>query len=261
MKYIESPENSLIKEIIKIKEKPTENIFIEGLNLLECALQSEFSSVEKVLTTKEFFEKEREIFKEVNERGISVIFISDKISKKIADTVTPQGIFAVVRYKVQSMNDISHIKPNLIVIADKVQDPGNLGTIIRVAEALGSNAVFVTKGTCNPFSQKTLRASAGSIFFIPVLKVETEEIKQFLNKHNLVLLISDPHAEKLSFEVDLKKPVAVVLGSEKHGVSIELRQLPHISCRIPHLGKTESLNVAISSSILLYEVLRQRMIK
>ncbi len=258
MKRIESAENPLIKEIVKIKEKPKERIFIEGLNLLECALQSKLATLEKILVTEDFFEKEKQIFRKISEKEFPTIFISEKVSKKIADTVTPQGIFAIVNYKVQSMSDVLHIKPKLIVIADKVQDIGNLGTIIRVAEALGADAVFVTKGTCNPFSQKTLRASAGSIFFIPVLKGEAEEIKQFLNKNNLFLVISDPHAEKLSFDIDLKKPVAIALGNEKHGVSEELRKLPHISCRIPHLGKTESLNVAISASVLLYEVLRQR---
>ncbi len=214
MKRVESPENPLIKEIVKIKEKPKDKIFIEGLNLLQCALQSKFVSIEKILLTEDYFEKEKDIFRKINEREIPTIFISEKVSKKIADTVTPQGIFAVVNYKIQNTSDVLPIKPKLILIADKVQDPGNLGTIIRVAEALGADAVFVTKGTCNPFSQKALRASAGSVFFIPVLRMETEEIKQFLNKNNLFLLISDPHAEKLFFEIKLKRPVAIALGTK-----------------------------------------------
>jgi len=258
VKKIDSIQNPLIKEIEKLKKHPEDKIFIEGKNLIEAALNSPLSSIDKVLLTEEFAQTEIEFLKSIEDRALPVIILSQKIAKKISDTVTPQGIFALINYKIQTIKNISLKEPSLIVIADKIRDPGNLGTLIRVAEAFGTEVFFVTKETCNPFLPKTLRASAGSLFFFPIIKTDGKTIKEYILKHKLSLVITDPHAENLIFQIDFKKPMALVFGNERQGVSEEISTISHIKCRIPHIGKTESLNVAISASITLYEVLRQR---
>mgnify|MGYP000243088569 CR=1 FL=1 len=261
MKWIESVENPFIKEIKKIKKQPDGKIFIEGINLVESALNSPFVQIEKVLFTEQIIKKGISIFEVLQKKDISIAGISENISKKISETVSPQGIFAVARYKAQNIIDLSNTNPTFIVILDRIQDPGNLGTIIRASEAFGAEGILITKGTCNPFSGKALRASAGSIFFIPVIEASVMEIKDFILKNRLNFFITDPYGEKLSFKIDFRKPLAIAFGNEASGVSSEIREIKHTSCKILQEGKTESLNVAISSAVLLYEILRQRSLK
>lgn len=260
MKWLKSPENETIKEIKKIKKSSKNKIFLEGINLIETALLSDSVRIEKVLLTENFIEKHSDFFRKLKNKKISLIGLSENIAKKISDTVTPQGIFAIADFKIRKIDELS-LKPSLIVIVDKIQDPGNLGTIIRVSEALGAEAVLLTPGTCNPLSDKVLRASAGSIFYIPVLSVSYEEIEKFITKNRLTLIITDPYAKRVSFETDFTKPVAIAFGNESEGVSKELKDITNISCRIPHAGKTESLNVAMSVSVFLYEIFRQRYLR
>ncbi|GAQ95279.1 RNA methyltransferase, TrmH family [Thermodesulfovibrio aggregans] len=255
MKWIQSSENPLIKEIKKIIKQPEERVFIEGINLIETAINSTNVQLEKILVTDSFIERHSEFFKTLQDK-FSVIGISQKIAKEISDTVTPQGIFAMAKFKFSNINEIKN--PTLIVIADRIQDPGNLGTIIRASEALGAEAILLTSGTCNPLSGKVLRASAGSIFFIPLIEVSYEEINEFISKNKITLVVTELKAKQPCFNLDLTLPVAVAFGNESHGVSEELKKIKHISCRIPHRGKTESLNVAMSAAVLLYEILRQR---
>lgn len=258
MKWIQSLQNPLVVEIKKIIKEPYEKLFIEGINLVEGALNSDCLQLEKILVTENFIERQKEFFKSLQSK-LTVVGISEKIAKALSETVTPQGIFAVADFKHRNINEIKN--PTLIIIADKIQDPGNLGTIIRTSEALGAEAVLITPGTCNPLSGKVLRASAGSIFFIPVIKASVKEIEEFILQHRITLVITDLQAKLLSFEMDFTVSIAVAFGNESHGVSEELRKIKHINCRIPHKGKTESLNVAMSAAVLLYEILRQRSLK
>ncbi|MCS7215186.1 MAG: RNA methyltransferase [Thermodesulfovibrio sp.] len=261
MKWIQSPDNPLIKEIKKIKKSLEDKIFFEGVHLLETSLISDYVHIEKVLVTEEFIKKQKKFLKIFQDKKIPVITISEKIGKTISDTVTPQGVFAVAEFKIKNINDLSIKNPNFIIIADKIQDPGNLGTIIRAAEAFGVEAVLITPGTCNPFSSKALRASAGSIFFIPVIKTTVREIEEFVLKYGLNLVITDLMAKGYSFNMDFTKPLAIAFGNESQGVSQELKKIKNTLCRIPHIGKIESLNVAMAATAILYEVLRQRFLK
>ncbi|MCS7164211.1 MAG: RNA methyltransferase [Thermodesulfovibrio sp.] len=261
MKIIQSPDNPLIKEIKKIKKNPENKVFFEGLHLLEAALVSEYVRIEKVLVTEDFVEKYSNFFKTLKDKDLILVMISEKIAKSIADTVTPQGVFVVADVKVKNINDLSLQNPTLIIIADRIQDPGNLGTIIRAAEAFGAEAILTTPGTCNPFSSKTLRASVGSIFFIPVIKTTVKEIEEFVLRYGLNLVITDLMAKVYPFNMDFTKPLAIAFGNESHGVSQSLKAIKHVGCKIPHRGKTESLNVAMAVTAVLYEVLRQRFLK
>lgn len=259
MKWIQSPDNPLIKEIKKIKETQRRKIFFEGVHLVETSLVSDYVFTEKVFVTEKFIEKQKNFLEILQEKKIPVIIISEKVAKTISDTVTPQGVFAIADFKIKNINDLSN--PTFIVIADRIQDPGNIGTIIRAAEAFGAEAVLVTHGTCNPFSNKALRASAGSIFFLPVIKVTVKEIEEFVSKYGLNLVITDLKATISSFNMDFTKPLAIVFGNESKGVSQDLRAIKHTSCKIPHKGKAESLNVAMAATAILYEILRQRFLK
>lgn len=259
MKWIQSPDNPLIKEIKKIKKCPGKKIFLEGPHLVETSLMSDYVYIEKLLVTERFIEKQKKFLEILQQKEIPVIIISEKVAKTISDTVTPQGVFAIANFKIKNINYLSN--PTFIVIADRIQDPGNLGTIIRAAEAFGAEALLVTPGTANPFSNKALRASAGSIFFLPVISLTVKEIEEFILKYELTLVITDLRATMPSFNMDFTKPLAIVFGNESEGVSQNLKAIKHVSCKIPHKGKAESLNVAMAATAILYEILRQRFLK
>lgn len=262
MKNIVSIDNPLIREILNLKKSPSEKILIEGLNLVKTVLEAQKDHrVEKILLTDIFISKHRDYIKTLEGKDLELIKISEKVAYKISDTVNPQGIFALVSWKIKNLGEAKLKKFDVLVILDKVQDPGNMGTIIRTAEAFGIDALVFTTGSCNPLSSKVIRASAGSIFFISLYKANEDEIEEFINKHSIRLIITEPKAEKMIFEIDLSSPLAILFGNEAHGAGLYFKKIPHTSCRIPLLGRAESLNVAMSASIILYEIMKNRLFK
>lgn len=258
MKRIISPENPLIREIIKIKKESTDRVLIEGMNLINMALERQRDlRIERILVTDDFIIKNKDFMQSLTQ-NLELILINQKIANKISETVTPQGIFALIDFKLKNLHEWKFRKIETIVILDRIQDPGNIGTIIRTSEAFGADAIILTPGTCNPLSSKVIRASAGSIFFVPILKAKLSEIENFLRKHKLKLIITKPSSKKLIFDIELNQPLAVVFGNEAHGVGEYFEKLSDYECRIPQVGRAESLNVAISASIILYEIMKTK---
>jgi len=146
----------------------------------------------------------------------------------------------------------------LIVVIDEIQDPGNLGTIIRTADAAGTDAVFLLPGTCDAFMPKVIRATAGSIFHVPLVSAESDVLMAWLREKKILLAITAADAEEDIYSADLSVPLAIVFGNEARGVSSRMKKAADRSLRIPIFGKAESLNVATSAAICLYEVVRQR---
>jgi TrmH family RNA methyltransferase len=150
---------------------------------------------------------------------------------------------------------------HFLLIVDGVRDPGNLGTIIRTAHACGVNGVFLIKGTVDQFNPKVLRSAAGSIFHVPVIMLDdTEQIIIDLKKAGINVIISHLQGDKYPFNVDLKEPIAIVVGNEAFGVNPKLADICNNLVKIPMPGNAESLNVAVAAGILMYEVVRQRLI-
>lgn len=258
MKRIVSTENPLIKEIIKIKKDPINKVLIEGMKLISMVLGQKDLKIEKILVTENFITKNEDFIKNLSYKNTKLIIITQKIANKISETVTPQGIFALVDFKIRNISEWKFKKVETIAILDRIQDPGNMGTIIRTAEAFGVDAIILTPDTCNPLSSKVIRASAGSIFFIPILKAKISEIYNFIKKHRLKLVITKPAAEEFISEIELNPPLAVVFGNEAHGVGEYFEELSDLKCKIPQIGRAESLNVAISASIILYEIMKRK---
>ena len=146
----------------------------------------------------------------------------------------------------------------LLVVSDGIQDPGNLGTIIRTADAAGADGVVILPGTCDVYMQKTIRATAGSLFNIPVTHAAVDELLDWLRAHKINLAVTASGAEKSFFEADLNKPVAFVFGNEAQGVQEDLKRAADMVLSVPIYGKAESLNVAASAAVCLYEAVRQR---
>lgn len=257
-KKITSLTNPLIREILRQKkEKTGHSLVVEGRRLIEMALSSN-TPVERVFFTDTFKAKHDLFLTQLSRKASALIETSDHVLSKIADTETPQGIVALITYRVRNLSEVSLGTNPLIVVCDGVRDPGNLGTIIRAADSAGADAVILLPGTCDPFLPKGIRATAGSIFNLSVLFSRPEAIVEWLRKRSVSLIAADVHALSTIYEADMKKPMALAFGNEAAGVSAYLKRSSNMMVSIPMPGKTESLNVATSAAICLYEAVRQR---
>ena len=258
MEHIESKENLLIKDIKKLKEKryriSSDMFLVEGFRFVEEALGSDFEVVHIFASARGEVKYNNSNMESKLQKDTKVYSISDSLFKNICDTENPQGVIATVR------NKLVEIKYDygFYILADKIQDPGNMGTIIRTAHAAGALGVIITKGTVDIYNEKTLRATMGSIFKIPVIYDEDLSLVQKLKNSGLKLITSSLDTDKNFYDVDLKEKVIISIGNEGNGICAEVYEMSDLKIKIPMPGGAESLNVAVAASIMMYEVVRQR---
>lgn len=262
-KKITSLSNQKIKEVLDIKKRKASDrhtpFLIEGPHLIETALNSG-SQINDVLFSASFSSKEdgQQFLKRLSKHTKNIFEVSEHIIARIADTETTQGIIAVSACRSLSLEDLRPGAPALIVVIDGVQDPGNLGTIIRTSDAAAADAVILLPGTCDAFMQKTIRSTAGSIFNIPVIHAELQALLQWLGLNKIKLAVTSLDSDRTVFEERLEGPLALVFGNEAHGVGKEIRSAADLLLKIPIFGHAESLNVATAAAVCIYEAVRQR---
>ncbi|MFA4843384.1 MAG: 23S rRNA (guanosine(2251)-2'-O)-methyltransferase RlmB [Candidatus Margulisiibacteriota bacterium] len=185
--------------------------------------------------------------------------VSSKEFAALSEVDAPQGVLAVVRTFQSKLDELLKGAKTLIVYCAGIQDPGNLGTIIRSADALGATGVILSKGTVDLYNPKVVRSTMGSLFHLPLVTVEddAETIKQ-LKKNNVKIIATSAEAEKSCSDTELKGPVAVLIGNEGAGLAEEIIELADEVIKVPMAGKAESLNASVTTAILLYEISRQR---
>ncbi|MCU1367050.1 MAG: putative methyltransferase [Ilumatobacteraceae bacterium] len=171
--------------------------------------------------------------------------------ERIASTESPQPLLAVVRIPDRRVTDLGDA--SMVIVCDRVADPGNLGTILRSAEAAGAGGVVLVTGSVDPFNPKVVRASAGALFHVPVVADVALHDLQHLG---LALVGTSSHRGDAYTEADLASPFALVMGSEAHGIDPQIPIDRWIS--IPHAGRAESLNVAMATTVVVFEAARQR---
>ncbi|KAF0145856.1 MAG: RNA methyltransferase TrmH family [Nitrospirae bacterium] len=263
---ITSVSNPKIKQAFDIKNKRSKYksaaFIIEGPHLIEMAISSGHQIKEAFFTSTFSAKKDvQKLMGQLPKHTGEIFEVTDHILHKLTGTETPQGIIAIASYNPTTPDDIAFKSIPLIVIIDNVQEPGNLGAIIRTSDAAGADAVIILKGTCDVFSQKTIRATAGSIFNIPVVYAETDKLLEWLKAKKISLAATSLDANKSIFNTDLKKPIAFVFGNEAHGITTHMQKNSDLILKIPIFGKAESLNVSASAAVCLYEAVRQRRIK
>lgn len=257
-KKITSASNQVIKETLREKQhRQPDRFLIEGHHLLEMAIASG-TEIVRVFFTTEYSSKNDIFLGQISKNGAELIETTDYILSKISDTETPQGIVALARYKTLQLDELRLKADPLIVITDGIQDPGNLGTIIRTSDAAGADAVIMLPDTCDAFMPKAIRATAGSIFNIPIIYSYADMLVKWLREENINLFVTDVKASEIIYKADLTEPLAFVFGNEAHGVSEKLKDEADMLINIPIMGRAESLNVATSAAICLYEAIRQR---
>lgn len=260
---ITSSSNARIREVQELMREGCADsgnrVPIEGTKLVQEALKSRLE-VKEIYVARSRIEESsvQVILKQAARFSPRVVLVADKIFKALADTETPQGIVALVKLPQFQLSDVIHDSP-LLLIAHQLQDPGNLGTLMRSAEAFGVNAVLLTQHTVSFLNQKAVRASAGSLFRIPVLPGFTPDgLIENLRERGVKLVAASPGGDRDFREIDYQGSTAVFIGNEGSGLMDDILDRVDLNVKIPLAMAVESLNVAVASSIILCEAARQR---
>lgn len=262
---ITSNQNKFIKMAASLKEKKYRDelslFVVEGVRLVEEAAQSNWQ-VEACIYIAEAKEDKRiqEVLSLLQSKDCRIIEVSAAIYGKITEVKQPQGIMAIMKkYEYKLTESLVGVEKPFFVVLDEVQDPGNVGTVIRTAAAAGCTGILLTKGCADVFAAKVVRASMGSLFHVPIFENLTQgEVVDCLSQHDISILATSLESSTIYFQIDFNKPVAVVFGNEGNGVSLQLLEESKERLHIPLLGNVESLNVAASAAVILYEAVRQR---
>lgn len=255
---ITSVNSKQIKKILQLHKKPKERnkedvFLVEGIKMF---LEAPKDRIIKVYLSESLYEK-GEFINDL--KGLDYEIVRDHVFQSISDTKTPQGILCVVRQYHYSLKDILSVEnPHLLVI-ENLQDPGNLGTIIRTGEGAGITGVIMSKSSVDIYNPKTIRATMGSIYRVPFLY--TDDLLPFMEtlkiKH-ITTYAAHLKGKQFYDQEDYRKPVAFLIGNEGNGLSEELANKADKYIKIPMNGEVESLNAAIAATVLMYEVYRQR---
>jgi len=260
LRPVSSRQNALLKELRRAfaRAEPTNDGYIgaEGVHLLEEAIRSGLH-VKAVLFSESARNRAQRLLPQLA-ADVETVVVADDVFSSAVPTETPQGVAALVKLKSHSLEEVTRVGDWLAVLCVGIQDPGNLGTVIRSAEAFGAGCVLLGEGTVSPFNSKAVRAAAGSLFRLPVLKMDFATAKAQLHAVGAKLLATSSHHGTPLSGANLAGKVVVVIGSEGAGLSRELlRQMDEV-VTIPHSPKVESLNAAMAASVVLYEAARQR---
>ena len=263
MQTITSKDNELIKHIRKLKDKKyrdeSNEYLFEGVKLVEEAVK-ENAKIKQIIVcedTTRTYEIPTHIMLEI--ARYECISVSNKIFNIITQVTNPQGIMAIIEKNAQDAQiDYSQ---DIIVVLDDVQDPGNLGTILRTVDSIGLNQIIVSKGTADAFNSKVVRSTMGAIFRIKIIEVENlaQAIKE-MRKHHFKLMVTSLQTKNSIYDIDFYKKI-IVIGNEANGVSKEIQDMADEKAKIPMLGRTESLNASVAAGVVMYEYVRQKLSK
>ena len=261
LRRVEGRHNALVKELRRAfalgELTDAGHCAIEGMRILEEATRSGLK-FRAVFFSKSAENRAQRLLPQIAAH-VETLLLPDKLFASAVPSETPQGVAALVRCKEFSLDDVlAKAQTGPLLVIAGVQDPGNLGTILRSAEAFGAGGVLLGEGTVGPFNSKVVRASAGSVFRLPVVRVKLEEIIHRLRERNLLLVATSSHKGKPLPEADLSCPLAIFVGSEGAGLPAALVAAMDEIVAIPHSSQVESLNAGVAASIVLYEAARQR---
>lgn len=188
----------------------------------------------------------------------SIVTVSRQVYEKIAYRGTTEGMIAEVRTKTRTLEGLRLKENPLIVVLESVEKPGNLGAVLRSADAAGADAVVVCDPLTDLYNPNLIRSSIGAIFTVPCIACSSEECIAFLKSRGIQILTAQLQNSHLYYETDMKRPTAIVMGTESTGLTNQWREAADAHIRIPMLGRLDSLNVSVSAAILLFEAVRQR---
>ena len=260
---ITSMKNPMIKEIKSLYRKKerikSRTFIIEGIKIIEEAIENSYPIKEIVYTDKLLTSKDGPEFFETIKNIKDLIYVSENVFKEISDTENPQGVLAIARFSFSDLDKLKEKESPSLIFLDRLQDPGNMGTIIRSADAFNIDGIIITDGSVDPYNPKVVRATMGSIFRLPIYYIEDSLRGLNILKDHGIKVYSTSLEESLPiYEVDYNNGFILVIGNESTGVSDEIYSLSDKLIRIPMPGKAESLNAGVAASIVMYEAMKQR---
>ncbi|GAA1933714.1 RNA methyltransferase [Microbacterium aoyamense] len=256
---LENPRSPRVRAVAKLTKRSARHetglFLLEGPQAAREALAYRPATVVELFATPTALEKHSDIREQAKRAGVEVVFTTEPVLDAMADTVTPQGIVAVARQTPTSVREVFAASPRLVVICEEVRDPGNLGTIIRAADAAGADAVVLTGRTVDPYNPKVVRATTGSLFHLPVaVGVDLGTAVEHAHLAGVRVIAADVGgADFLASRDLLAEPTAWLFGNEARGLEDDAIALADLSLRLPIYGAAESLNLATAASVCLYE--------
>ena len=253
-------QNPVVKAAAELKQKKyrTQNglYLAEGLRTAEEAVA--YKAVETLFYVATDDERTMRLLEDAAAQNIKLVCVSENVMKKIADTETPQGIIAVCKMRQPKLENLL-ASGRMLLVLDRVGDPGNIGTMLRTADAAGIGGLVLLKGCADIYAPKTVRSSMGSLFHIPVLSgVSEQEFVSAAKKAGYDLLVTCLDGADNLYKADLSGRIAFVMGNEAGGVSESLLAQADKRVYIPMAGRAESLNVAMAAGIVMFEALRRK---
>jgi TrmH family RNA methyltransferase len=253
----------LARRLGRRKARDAERRFvIEGITFVEEALRSE-SALDCLVYTAKMLQHRKgwALLDRVRERGVPAFLVDERLYEDLTATETPQGVLAVAPQPAWRQSDLLQRSSSLLLALDGLQDPGNLGTILRTGDGAGVDGVWLGQGTVDLYNPKVLRATMGSVFRLPAFAgVDLTLLLPELKAEGMQVVAAVPHAGQSYFQANLKHPRLVLLiGNEAHGISRSLADLADQAVSIPLRPEVESLNAAVAAALLIYEVRRQRL--
>jgi RNA methyltransferase, TrmH family len=263
MLEITSTKNPAVKHVCALRNRRTREkeqlTLLEGYRELSRGNKYGMEIIE-VFFCREMFlgENEFPLLDELAEAGAKIAEVPAHLMTKMTYRDRPEGLIAVARMRQHELSKLAHKPNSLYIIAEAVEKPGNLGSILRSADAAGVDGLIICNKCTDIYNPNVIRASTGALFSVPMAEASTEETIQWLKENKIKSLAATPHTDLIYTDVDMTQSVAIVVGTEQHGLSKQWLDNADVGIRIPMLGKIDSLNVATAATILLYEAARQR---
>lgn len=261
---ITSPSNPKLKYVVKLRtcsaREESGEMIVEGFRECRRALDNGYRP-RAIFHCPDFYlknENEPALVDECRAKGAEVFTCSRQCFAKIAYKERPDGLLMVGPHVTVKLADLKLPENALVIVTEAIEKPGNLGTILRSADAARVAAVIVCNRATDIHNPNVVRASTGTMFSVPIAEATSGEALEFLKSRGFKILAATPHAEKLHFEVDLTGNVAIALGAEQYGLTAKWMDGAELRVRIPMLGLADSLNVSAAATILVYEAVRQR---
>lgn len=260
MMEITSLQNPKVKRVIALRDRrereQSKDFIIEGYRELLRAVDAGWRMSQLFICPELFLgTNEQPLIDRIERFGAQIFRCPKNVFEKLSYRDRPDGLIGITK---QGTTPLHELKKDFLIIAEAIEKPGNLGTILRTADAVGVDGLILADKCTDLFNPNVVRASVGTLFSVPVAEATSDEAIAWLKSNGIKILAATPHTQNDYTDVDLTVPLAIVLGTEQLGLSEKWMEQADIKVKIPMLGVADSLNVSTAGSVLLYEALRQR---
>ena len=260
---ISSLQNTKVKQLVALQQKSSERrkqgvFVVEGIRELQHCLNAGYT-INSIFFCPEL--TDTGALSSLLSESIASYEVSPEVYEKIAYRGSTEGVIATVQSKQLALKDLHLSKQPLLIVLESVEKPGNLGAILRSADAAGADAVIICDPLTDLYNPNLIRSSIGAIFSVPCIACSSDDCINFLKQNNINILTAQLHDSKLYYDTDMTCGTAIIMGTESTGLTDVWRKAADAHIRIPMLGQLDSLNVSVSAAILLFEAVRQRKIE